>query len=440
MKRIIFTLTFLSCIHLTYCQPETSRDVLHLHKALEIVKDNNLTLKQQVERINQATRELHIQKAGLFPKIFANGSYNFISEIPKLKLVSTPIDISAGANNQYDINIQIQQPIFTGFRSLNLIKAANEDLKIKRSQSRSILNQILYQIHNIFYSAQLNQLQQKVLQASLERAHKDLTTTINFYEAAQISAFDTLRVANQYLDIITHLNRLTHEYEVILTQLAVVLNLSDVKEVQPFSETEFTLSLESVDTYTDMAFKNRPELTEIYHKIRSQGYFKKSINAFYFPQVHGQASYHYGKPGVNFFENKWMDYFTIGLNLHWEIWNMGRRKNQIEQTKYAINILTIEQEKILDIVKKEVKQAYENLLTDIDQIALTEQLFIQEKERYRIINEKYNQGLATTLDLTEAENALTTAELRLQQNKINWLIDNAYMKFVCGQLDMDLSQ
>ena len=170
----------------------------------------------------------------MFPKIYTNGSYNFISEIPKLKLAGIPIDISAGANNQYDVNIQIQQPIFTGFRSLNLIKSANEDLKIKRSQSRSILNQILYQIHNIFYSAQLNQLQQKVLQASLERAHKDLTTTINFYKAAQISAFDTLRIANQYLDIKTHLNRLAHEYEVILTQLAVVLNISDVKKYSHF--------------------------------------------------------------------------------------------------------------------------------------------------------------------------------------------------------------
>jgi outer membrane protein len=410
---------------------------LILTEAVEIAKQNNLTLKQQVERVNIALRELNVQKAGLFPQISANGTYYYTSEIPQIQIPQTPITIEAGVRNQYDLNLKFQQPLFTGFRTLNRINAAIEDLNSAVSGSRGFQNEILFQVYNIFYTAQLNQVQRWVLQASLNRAEKNLTTTKYFYLAGQVSAFDTLRVANQNLNIKTEINKLTHQYEVILSQLAFILNIPENRDVEHYSEATIDFQLESLETYIDMALNHRPEVTAIHHQIKSNNYHKKTIRSSFYPQLYGQVALHYGKPGVDFFKNEWTDYLTVGINLQWELWNLGKRRQQLKQANYNLNILTHEQKKIIESIKKEVKQGYQNLLSDRDQIELTEQLVRQERERYRIINNQYNQGLASSLDLTEAENALTTAELRLQQNKINWYIDRAYLKLVTGQIDIE---
>ena len=50
------------------------------------------------------------------------------------------------------------------------------------------------------------------------------------------------------------------------------------------------------------------------------------------------------------------------------------------------------------------------------------------------IREKYQQGLATTIDLSDAENSLTVAELQLQQSYINWLKDKANMRYLTGTI------
>ena len=65
---------------------------------------------------------------------------------------------------------------------------------------------------------------------------------------------------------------------------------------------------------------------------------------------------------------------------------------------------------------------------------MTTKLVDQEKERYRITREKYQQGLATTIDLSDAENSLTVAELQLQQSYINWLKDKANMRYLTGTI------
>jgi outer membrane protein len=412
-------------------------ELLKLTEAIEMAKQNNLTLKQQAERVNIVMTELNVQKAGLFPQISANGIYNYTSEIPEIQIPQTPITIEAGVRNLYDLNIKFQQPLFTGFRRLNLVNAANEDLNSTISRSRTFQNEILFQVYNIFYTAQLNQVQRRVLQASLNRAEKDLTTTRHFYMAGQVSAFDTLRVANQNLNIKTEINKLTHQYEVILNQLAFILNIPENRDIDQYSETTIDFQLESQETYLNIALSNRPEVNEIHHQIQSKNYQKKIVKSSFYPQVYGQAVFHYGKPGANFFENEWMDYLTVGISFQWELWNMSRRRQQLKQANYTLNILTHEQKKTIESIKKEVKEGYQNLLSDRDQIELTQQLFRQERERYRIINNQYNQGLASSLDLTEAESALTTAELRLQQNKISWYINRAYLKLVTGQIDIE---
>ena len=129
-----------------------------------------------------------------------------------------------------------------------------------------------------------------------------------------------------------------------------------------------------------------------------------------------------------------MDYYSFGLNLQWELWNRNRRKYEVKKAEYYSRILTLEEEKLIITIKKEIKQVYENLQNDTEQIELLQKLVEQETERYRVTRERYEQGLATTLDLTDAQSSLTFADLRLKQYYINWLTDQAEMDRVIGKI------
>ena len=409
-----------------------SAQPLTLSDARQMSKNNNLTLQQQVIRLSQAQREIDIQQAGMFPKISVNGLYAYNSAVAVLDNPNLPLDIQAGYHNVYDLNLTLQQPLFTGFRHIYLVKTAQEEHRQTQSIQQATTNQILLRVHQLFHGVQLNMLQQEVLHASLVRATQDLQLTANFLRAGQISAFDTMKVSNGMLNLKTQLNQLQHNQQVLLSQLSFILNVPRLDAVSSLPPGAMPAELETLEWYDQQARQNRPEISHLHYKTRAQTYRTRVMRSGSLPQIFLQARYHYARPGINFFRDEWMDYYQISVNFQWDLWNRGKVRNQVAQNHQAGEILNLEEKKLLNQIEQEVEEAYQNLMSDRDQIVLLRNLVVQEKERYRIIREKYHQGLTTTLDLSEAESAWTASDLQLQQIYVKWLQDKALMAYATG--------
>jgi len=407
--------------------------ILSLPQALEIGLENNLNLQQEEQRIQQGQSKMQMQKSAYFPKISASALYNHLTDFPDVDL---PFNEAAGGSeliNIYDLSFKLQQPIFAGFRINNLVRSAREEQKYSESQYQVSKNLLIYQITTTYQTAQLNDLQQRVLQTSLQRVKNDLETTRHFYQAGQTTSFDTLTMSNQYLNIQTELNEMIHQYQTILTRLEYLLNISPVKGVENFSDSSSNFRISPLEIYLQQALEHRPELRQIRYQANSRAYYKKSVESAYWPQVYAQLSFHYLKPEVEILKDEWTDFFLLGVNLQWDLWDTGRRRNEIKQLSYSLNILNLEEQKILENIKAEVKQAYLSLLTDRDQIFLTKKMVQQETERYRIAQQKYEQGLASATDLNNVQTALTSSDLRYKQSLIKWWQDKALIDYATGQ-------
>ncbi len=435
MTSKLIILIILPILLTNFLQAQTGPIILSLPEALEIGKTNNLTLQQQIERINQAASQLSIQKSDYFPKLTAGGFFNYVSNIPELNLPIGPTGSEPAEVKIYDLNISLQQPLFTGMRIRNLIQSAREELKTSESQLQNVHQQITYQICHLYYLAQLTLLQQQVLESSLKRSLNNLRFSKNLLNAGQARPIDTLNVANQCFRIETQLNKNSHDYDLILLQLEHVLNKSPIDDIQSYEEQDIQLVLGDLQIYLNLALENRPEIHQVHHQILGQQYRRKSIQSGYYPQLYAQASFHYLYPDVQILKQQWTDLYFIGINLQWEPWNWGRRKHEVNQISYTINQLNTEQEIQIQTIRNEVKQAYKNLQSDLDQILLTRRLLKQENDRYKIMQNQYKQGLATTIELNDAEIALTAADLQLRQAQIKWLQDQAFLAYVTGKID-----
>jgi outer membrane protein TolC len=235
MLRVFYQVLALLALSGNIIWGQGADSILSLSQALQTGLQNNLILQQDRQRIQQGQARLQMQKSGYFPRVSANGLYNHVTDFPEVALPLGSAIGGAGDVNIYDFSVKLQQPLFTGFRVKNLVRSAGAELEYNESQYRSNLHLLVYQITNTYRAAQLNQLQQQVLQSSMQRVKNDLQTTRNLYRAGQCSAFDTLTIANQYLNIQTDLNEMIHQYQNILTRLEFLLNITSVQGVDTFS-------------------------------------------------------------------------------------------------------------------------------------------------------------------------------------------------------------
>ncbi len=437
----MFRMMVLCSILLAILAPRhTAAETLSLERCVELALERNVSLRQQEEGVALAAAGVDVQRAAWWPRLSIGSSASYVSELARLELpFSAPGAgaIEVGSKDQYDLSAGLSVPIFTGMRTRNLVRSAEENRLQAECRTEAARNTILLNVHRLYYGLQANRLGQDILRASTRRLENHLRQARRLLAEAQITAFDTLEVANRLLEIETDLTDLRHRYRVMAADLAALLDIPSVDSVDALPSDGAPPEFGSPEEYIRAAGANRPELAAYDHAVLEREYRKKAAQSSYFPQVHASATYHYARPGVNYFENEWMDYYAMGIQLQWELWNRGRRGGEVEQAERAIEISRLERERALRDIEREVTAAYEELASSSERIALQRRLVDQERERYRIVLDRYGVGLATSFDLRDAEESLTAAELRLAGSRVDLEVKRAELDYATGLIRPD---
>lgn len=412
---------------------------LTLEAAWQLLDAHNLSLQQISLATLQAEEEIRIQQANFLPSLALTSSYNHLSEIARFELPIrlpgvTPQIIEAGVKDQYDAAVLVKQPLFTGFRTRNLVRMAEARARGQDLQKTALRQKLYFQVGQLFYSIQLNLLQQDVLQESINRAESQLRDVRNFMLAKQATAFDTLEIANRKLQASNQLENLRNVLRILHGKMRFVLNAPELPEISPMRTDTLQLITASLPQLQASALQQRPEYRSLQEARDAQRFQRQALKSAKYPQLHAMASYHYARPGVNFFENEWMDYYTVGVQMQWNLWDWKKVRRKVQQADLEGRKLDLELQNMQRRIAQEVEEAYHYLENARQQIVLQEKLVTQERERFRITREKYNQGVATALQLSLAESSLTQAELFLQEKYFQWLRYRLQLDYATGTI------
>ena len=412
-----------------------SAGALSLNECLDLAARGNLSILQQQERLEIARADVDVQEAAGWPKLFVSSSARYVSELARLEMPFLPPSFQGtemGAKEQYDIYAGLVVPIFTGMRTRYQVLSAEERLTRAAEEVRLVQNLIDLRVRQLYYALEGNILGQGVLSASLRRVENHLDRSRKLLREGQATAFDTLDASTRRLEIATNLGSMRHKYRETAAKLAALLNIEAVDSIRGSIPAAPPEMLGALAGYEAIARDRRPELAASRSAVREAEYRKKIVRSSYYPQVSLAASYHYARPGVNYFSDEWMDYYTVGVELQWELWNRGRRGNESRIQDHLIRSAGMEQEKAWREIRREIAEAYENLADSIERIVLRRRLVGMEEERYQIALERYGQGLATAVELGDAEESLTSAQLELRAGEIELMVNRAVMDYATG--------
>jgi outer membrane protein len=433
--KLVFSLTALIVWLALLCPALFAQEILTLDRVWDIALQYNLTLKQESQSLDQAGREIDIQTGTYLPSLGLSSYYQYQSELARVELPFPGFPaIQAGAHNQYDLTAFIQQPVFRGFRTRYSVQGARKKYQLQSLQQTVQKNSLLLQSAQLFFDLHLNLLQQQVLRESINRTALQLERLQNLLAAQQISAFDTLEIANHKLDQQNRLQIARDQNKILQSKLEYLLNIPSLPDMDPQLDIDTDFGLKTLDEYQSLALNKRPELQQLSVSAQLQQSITNVLKAGYYPQITAQFAYHYARPGVNIFKDEWMKYYNVTVGLQWELWNWNRDANKVQQAILERQKLDTEHQKLVNDVQQQVKEVYLNLQSIAQQILLQQRLVEQENERYRITQEKFQQGAMTSLDLNTAEHALTEAQLRLQENYTSWQKYKIQLEYVCGTI------
>jgi outer membrane protein len=300
-----------------------------------------------------------------------------------------------------------------------LAEVAVEDVELQR-QLISLTVKEAYT--NTLFSQRLIRVQEQ----AQERAELNLRSAKGFFEVGTRPKSDVARaevdVANAKLDLIRARNALRSAIVALNTAMAINVDtrtqIVDNLIYQPVTLDRQQLRADSL--------RQRPEYRSA--KLRAAAAEARERRAFrdFFPDVSGTGSYGGTQRELN-------ESWSLGLSLNWSIFDGGNRIARYQEAKANLegakaNVQSTE----LDIVQN-VEQAEIFVEETQERILAAQTLVASAQENFRLAQGRFDAGVGTILELTDAQLALTQAQNTESQALADYRISLARLDRAVGQ-------
>ena len=435
MKRIIIICLLGSTI--VFAQQK----ILTLQESLDLGLKNSKELRIAQTKLITAGAKVTESTSQLLPQLKFSVSYTRLSNVPPFEIVfppfiTNPITVSQTILNNYTLKLSLQQPLFTGFKLWSLKAAAGENYKAEESSYNSSVNDAALNIETAFWNYYKVKQLKSVLDENLKLIKKHLDDTRNFLANGLATQNDVLKLEVEYSNI--QLQIIDAENNVDIARL----NFNRILSLPLQSNTD--INIKSMDTsfinynigdILKEAENKRNDLKALEHRITASDKGITAANGGWFPSIFLIGDYYYSKPNQRYFPvvNEFKNTWDVGITLQWDIWNWGLTSSQVttaEQTKIQTQTAY---EQLKDAIGVEVYQAYLNYSRTLKKVKVSRQSVEQADENYRIIQDKYDQQVATSTDLIDAEVSVRQAKTNLTNSLVDFQLAKVQLEKAIGK-------
>jgi len=382
-------------------------------------------------RIGQRIAETEIRQARslALPHLSLNASYTRPDEVQHLEWNDE--SIALGPENRVDVTAGITQTLYAGGQVAAALRAADLTQAHAEAQRQSIEAELVRDIEVQFFGVLLAEEAVAVQTASIAQLEAYARQTADRLENAAASEFDLLTARVRLANEIPRLVEARNRRDLARTAFRTLLNYPGEFAL------EGRLDVESVDfplqSAEALALENRPELRvgeirvglgrEAIQSARSEG--RPSIKGFF--NYRGSNATSFGEPESGLDWN-----WEAGLTLSWNLWDGDLTRQTVQRKRLEMEQYGILLDALRSAVLLEVRQAVLNLSHARDILQSSQETVTLAEAALEIARERHAAGLATYLEFTDANLALSTARLAHAKAHHDHAVAMAQVRFSCG--------
>jgi outer membrane protein TolC len=187
----------------------------------------------------------------------------------------------------------------------------------------------------------------------------------------------------------------------------------------------------TLDDYVQSAIKNRKDIEALGLRKQAADVGVKAIKGEMFPSVALTGGYIAADvPGFLSIANA----ANVGVGVKYDIGSLWKNKAKVQEAEAKSKQLVATQELVNDNVRLQVNKAYLNWISSQKKIEVYAKAIEQSDENFRIVGNKYTNGLATVTDVLEADVAQLQSHLSYSLAKADAVLAYNQLLQAAGQL------
>jgi outer membrane protein len=363
------------------------------------------------------------------PQLTLDATYRRLDEVQEVDFGQGPSAL--GNLDNYEVVAGVSQLLYGGGQVGAALRAAALAREHAHASKLEIDADLIRDITVQFYGLLLAEEAVRVQTASVEQLEAYAKQTETREQNGAVSEFDLLtakvRLANEKPKLIAARN----QRDLAVAAFSTLLNHPGTVAVTgTLSMVEIDLSLEEMEA---LALDNRQALRRSQIRVdlsrediassRSDG--MPSLRAFF--NYHGANAYQFVA-----FQDDWEWHWNAGLTLSWNIWDGDLTRQTVRQKRYAYAQRQTEYDAMRQSILLEVRQAYMSLQHARESLAASGDSVALAERALEIARSRYESGLSTYIEFTDANLALSTARLTRAQALHDHAVARAEVIYACG--------
>ena len=441
-----------------------------LEEAVQRTVEGSREIRDAQLALEAARQDVAEARGGLLPRLDFSMRYTRNLTPPAAFLPSILFDPDAspeevtrvrfGADNVWTSSLLMEQPILEG-RAFTALSAANRYASLREEGVRGRVHETVTRVRVHYYDLLLAQEQERLTALSLERVERSLRLARSLLAEGLSSEYEVLRLEVELANLEPALDRARNAQLEAARALQVVMGLDPDDGLPAARGSLSTLELEdpgendpenrallefmgvdpsqAVGELTTMARDDGSQLRQAELDRQLRHTRLRSEQADLLPRVSVFGSYDVQAQqdgDINFFGESGQRGYgrMVGVQVSIPIFTGLQRRARIERARVELRQAETRQEHLADETDAQL-QTMLGRTHEAHRRALAQRQAVTQAQRaYQIVSAQFGEGLASQLEVTDAEVALRQSEFNYAEAVHTYLTARTQLDALVGQV------
>ncbi|WP_375742181.1 TolC family protein [Corallococcus interemptor] len=409
--------------------------VLTLDEALESARQQNLDLKIAQERFEQASLATRKAWSGYLPNISVGASItrnNVAAIIPAGPIA--PVDITIQPLIQQGAQAEIRQAIIAPQLWAG-IAASYKSVRLAELNTQTARRQVLFGVAQAYYGAAAQQEALRAQERLLELNQAREKDTQARFDAGTVTRVALLRAQLDRSRAEQDLVRAKNALAGLKLALGTLIQREPDFDLAPPPEPTVPAQA-SPDELVNQAIQDRSDVQAAEVGLKLSRINKTGVILSYLPTLGVTGAYRIANAAGFTGQN---ETWAITFGASWTLFDGGLREANLSEASSRVREATVTQALAQARVKEEVRRSKLDLENALANRAKAEEALELARESNRLTDVSFKAGVATYLEVADANTALTNAEVgfvseRLQASLAALRLLNSLGSFESGSV------
>lgn len=385
------------------------------------LRDNRDILLNQ-EKLLQAKAKIQESKSGFLPQVNVSSTAAITRGLYRKDIT------------QYSVSAGIKQYLYKGGKTVNTLRQVKSKTDVQEQILAKTIDEIILEVKKAFYTLLIAKEFVHINERILENSAQHLKSQRLRYEKGEASESEILKSKSS-------LSEAKSLYESSLNQLdtayALLKNLLYIEEktnIEIKGDFAYMPREIAIDEAIVKALSLRPEIKQYEAQAQADKAAIEIARADSRPSIYGSFDYYSRSTAqLTFSPTKgWQDYNIIGATLSWPVFDGWAAKYKVEQAMSDLKQTQILQNKLTIDIATQVKESYLALKTALAKLIPAQRDIELYEDNFKVIQARYNDGIASDLDLEDARLAFFISQFNQKQGLYDCLVAKATLDKAMG--------